>query len=295
MRAFEYHRAASIEEACATLSRCGPEARILAGGQSLLNMMKWRIAAPTALVDAKGVASLADVQETKDTIRVGSMVTYGNLGKAVLIKGLPIIHDALDVIADLQVRNLGTLGGSCCQADPFGDMPNVMVALDAILEAKSIRGSRQIPINEFFLGPLETSLETDEMLTSIHIDRSMSTCGSAYEKFSWRKGDYAIVSVASVIGLTPKGKCTVCRLVVGGLGPGPIELKASVKTLLGQIISEGALKEAALAAARECRPEPDSTYGSADYKRLLVETITARSLERSWRRARDLIAGEDNA
>ncbi|MGE0678920.1 FAD binding domain-containing protein [Pseudolabrys sp.] len=294
MRTFEYHRAISIEDACSILSRYGSDARILAGGQSLLNMMKWRLAAPNALIDVSRIAALKGIQESNGKVRIGSMVTYNDLQKFAPIKSIAIIQDALEVIADLQVRNLGTLGGSCCQADPFGDMPNVMIALDATMEATSTQGSREIRAREFFRGPLETSLQTDEVLTSILIDGEVLRQGSAYEKFSWRKGDYAIVSVASIIGLEADGRCTTSRIVVGGLGVGPVELLGAANALLGHMATEDLVKEAAQAAAAECQPESDRVYGSAEYKKLLIETIADRSLERSLRRARDIVAGDSN-
>lgn len=294
MRSFEYHRADSIEDACSILSRCGPEARILAGGQSLLNMMKWRLAAPNALIDASRIATLKDICESNGKIRIGSMATYSDLQLSAPLKSIAVIQDALEVIADMQVRNLGTLGGSCCQADPYGDMPNVMTALDVMMEAMSTRGTRRIPAKEFFLGPLETSLQSDEVLTSIFIDCASQACGSAYEKFSWRKGDYAIVSVASIIGLESDGRCIVSRIVVGGLGTGPIQLLDAAKMLVGQTVTEDIAKKAARTAAAECQPEPDRVYGSAEYKKLLIETIAERSLERSLRRARNLVAGGGN-
>jgi aerobic carbon-monoxide dehydrogenase medium subunit len=293
MRAFEYHRATSIQDACTILSQCGPEGRILAGGQSLLNMMKWRLAAPSALIDASRITALKQISETGGRTRIGSMATYSDLQKSPPIGAVAAIQDALLVIADMQVRNVGTLGGSCCQADPFGDMPNVMIALDSTMEATSTRGTREIGARDFFRGPLETALAADEMLTSILIDSSVSQRGTAYEKFSWRKGDYAIVSVASSIGLGDDGRCTTSRLVVGGLGVGPVQLDAA-NVLLGQVPDETVLKKAALVAAAECEPEPDRVYGSVQYKKLLIETIAVRSLVRSLRRAGDISTGECN-
>ena len=284
MKEFEYHRPASIEEATALLARYGGEARVLAGGQSLLNMMKWRLVAPRALIDANRLAGLKAVQATGDGVRIGAPARYADLSDAVP-PGYGAIHDALEVIADIQVRNLGTLGGSCCQADPFGDMPNVVVALDAEFEARSGAAVRRIGVDRFFTGPLQTALSPDEILSAVHLPPLPVGAGSAYEKFAWRFGDFAIASVAANLALGATGRCVGCRLVAGGMGLGPVRLTEAENAVIGKEIGDSLVRQAAIAAAGEVNPEHDPIYGSADYKRALVETMTARALRRACERA----------
>ena len=284
MKEFEYHRPASIEEATALLARYGGEARVLAGGQSLLNMMKWRLVAPRALIDANRLAGLKAVQATGDGVRIGAPARYADLSDAVP-PGYGAIHDALEVIADIQVRNLGTLGGSCCQADPFGDMPNVVVALDAEFEARSGAAVRRIGVDRFFTGPLQTALAPDELLSAVHLPPCPAGAGSAYEKFAWRFGDFAIASVAANLALGATGRCVGCRLVAGGMGLGPVRLSEAENAVIGKEIGDSLVRQAAIAAAGEVNPEHDPIYGSADYKRALVETMTARALRRACERA----------
>ncbi|MDX8501778.1 xanthine dehydrogenase family protein subunit M [Mesorhizobium sp. VK4C] len=284
MKAFEYHRPHTVSEAVELLSSHQYEARILAGGQSLLNMMKWRLAAPSVLVDANRVAELSSIRKEDSAVRIGAMVRYRDLPSGVP-EACGAIHDAVSVIADFQVRNLGTLGGSCCQADPFGDMPNVVVALGAEMTARSVRGERQISVDDFFLGPLQTALEPDEMLCAIRLPLGSARTGSAYEKFSWREGDFAIVSVAAAIGLDSAGSAVSGRIVVGGLGVGPVRLGRTEEVILGADKGADVIKAAADQASREVDPEDDRIYGSARYKRELVRTLTAKALARAWNRA----------
>jgi carbon-monoxide dehydrogenase medium subunit len=284
MREFEYFRPTSLAEACALKAQWGAESQILAGGQSLLNMMKVRFAAPACLIDGSRLDELQGVSTAGGGLRIGSMVTYTDVGRAA---GQPfgIIADALSVIADMQVRNLGTVGGSCCQADPFGDMPNVVLALRAELEACSINGRRRIAAHDFFQGPLETALNPEEVLYAIHFPAAVPGSGSAYEKFSWRRGDYAIVSIAAVVSLDSSGTCTDCSLVAGAMGLGPVRLRNTEKMLVGQRPSEQAVATVAAAAAVESDPADDPVYGSVEYKRALVETLTGRALTRAIARA----------
>jgi carbon-monoxide dehydrogenase medium subunit len=284
VKQFEYHRPASIKETTTLLARYGGKARVLAGGQSLLNMMKWRLVAPRALIDANRLADLKAVQATGGGVRIGAMARYADLSEAVP-PGYGAIHDALEVIADIQVRNLGTLGGSCCQADPFGDMPNVMVALDAEFEARSAAAERRIGVDQFFTGPLQTALAPDELLSAVHLPPVPAGLGSAYEKFAWRFGDFAIAAVAANLTLDAAGRCVRCRLVAGGMGLGPVRLGGAENAVIGKETGDAVIRQAATAAAGEVDPAHDPIYGPADYKRALVETMTARALRRACERA----------
>lgn len=296
MRPFDYYRARSTQEACQLLVELEGEGRVLAGGQSLLNMMKLRIVSPTALIDASRIPELQAIASSPGGISIGAMTTYAALERFALKQpGYEILADALRVIADLHVRHMGTLGGSCCHADPYADMPNVLAALGADLEAVALRGKRRIAAEHFFAGPFETALEPDELLTSIHIPAAPKGTGAAYEKFSWRLGDYAIASVACVMTLEERGRCRSARVVGGSLGTGPARLAAGEETLAGEALSEQVIAKAAASASRSCDPQADAIYGSAEYKQCLIETLAARAMTRAWNRARATFHGWESA
>lgn len=287
MRSFEYFRPTSLQEACTLVGRHGYDARVLAGGQSLLNMMKLRIASPKYLVDLAELPELLAIAvDSQKRLRIGAMVTYHQLATSGLATGpYLILKDVLSVIADEQIRHVGTLGGSCCQADPHGDTPNVVVALDADLEAISTKGKRTIPAGKFFTGMLETALGKDEILINIYLPPQPPRTGSAYEKFAWRKGDYAIISVATVVTIGTDGKCSRVKIVVGSARPTPVALQAATDALLGQPLDDDRIRAAAGLASQEVEPEPDPVYGPVEYKRELIRTLTERGLKRAAERA----------
>jgi aerobic carbon-monoxide dehydrogenase medium subunit len=287
MRSFEYCRPASLDEAVKLMAQHAPNARALAGGQSLLNMMKLRIASPQYLVDLGELHELRTCEfDSKHRLRVGAMVTYHQLQKSGLLNSAyGVIADALEVIADEQIRHVGTVGGSCCQADPHGDMPNVVVALEAEMEAASSKGKRTIAANQFFTGLLQTALRSEEILVNLYFPQPPSSTGSAYEKFAWRKGDYAIISAASVMTLGSGGKCTRAGVVVGSARSSPLVLEKATRVLSGNQVTAELISKAAAAALEEVEPESDLIYGSSEYKRELVCTLTERSLLSAWKRA----------
>jgi aerobic carbon-monoxide dehydrogenase medium subunit len=287
MRNFEYLRPTSLDEAVKLMAKHGRKARVLAGGQSLLNMMKLRIASPEYLVDLCELGELTTAEvDSRHGLRIGAMVTYHQLQKSGLLNSANgMVGDALGVIADEQVRHVGTLGGSCCQADPHGDTPNVVVALEAEMEAVSSKGRRTIPAGKFFAGLLETALSSEEILVNIHLPQQPASTGSAYEKFAWRKGDYAIISAASLVTLGSGGKCTRARIVIGSARPSPLVLERAPSVLVGKQVTADLIVKAAEAAFEEVEPEADAIYGSSEYKKELVRTMAGRSLQTAWKRA----------
>lgn len=283
MRPLQYLRPESRDEVCHLLAEHGEEARILAGGQSLLNMMKLRIASPRTLVDAHRVSELRGIEQAAPGLTFGSMATYAEVRKAVASDGgYAAVADAIELIADMHVRHMGTVGGACCHADPFADMPNIALAFSAQFEARSQGQRRIIPADEFFVGPLETGLTAQELLCSIHLPSLPMRCGSAYEKFSWRRGDYAIVSIATLIALDDAGQCDRAVIVAGALGQGPVRLTEAEEAL---VVGKCSIEDAAALAAVTCAPESDRIYGSAQYKSFLVRELTTRALRRAFERA----------
>jgi len=287
MRSFEYLRPTSLDEAVKLMAQHGGKARVLAGGQSLLNMMKLRIASPEYLVDLCELGELATVEvDSRRGLRIGAMGTYHRLQQSgLLTSAYGMVSDALEVIADEQVRHVGTLGGSCCQADPHGDTPNVVVALEAEMEAVGSKGRRRIPARKFFTGLLQTALSSEEILVNIYLPPQPPSTGSAYEKFAWRKGDYAIISAASLISLGSGGKCTRASMVIGSARPSPLVLEQAPNALVGKQVTAELIAKAADAAFEEVEPEADAIYGSSEYKKELVRTLAGRSLLSAWKRA----------
>jgi len=287
MRSFEYFRPSSLDEAVKLMAKYGPQARVLAGGQSLLNMMKLRIASPQYLVDLCELRDLTTAAvDSGGRLRVGAMVTYHQMQQSGLLNSsYGAISDALEVIADEQIRHVGTLGGSCCQADPHGDMPNVVVALDAEMEAVNSKGRRTIPARQFFTGLLQTALASEEILVNLYFPKQPASTGSAYEKFAWRKGDYAIISAAAVVSIGSGGKCERASVVIGSAQSSPLLLEKAPAVLVGKQVSAELIERVAGAAFEEVEPEADALYGSSEYKKELVRTLTGRSLLTAWQRA----------
>ncbi|MBZ5570844.1 MAG: xanthine dehydrogenase family protein subunit M [Acidobacteriia bacterium] len=286
MRSFEYLRPTSLDEAVKLMAKHGRKARVLAGGQSLLNMMKLRIASPEYLVDLCELDELTTAEaDSRQGLRIGAMVTYHQLQKSGLLNSAyGMVGDALEVIADEQVRHVGTLGGSCCQADPHGDTPNVVVALEAEMEAVSSKGRRLIRAGKFFAGLLETALASDEILVNIRLPQQPASTGSAYEKFAWRKGDYAIISAASLITLGNGGQCARASMVIGSARSSPLVLGRAPSVLVDKKVTPEVIAKAAEAAFEEVEPEADAIYGSSEYKKELVRTLAERSLLSAWKR-----------
>ena len=281
---FEYERAGSVDDALALLERHGPEARLVAGGHSLLPMMKLRLARPEVLVDINDLTDLSYIRVDGDTIAIGGMTRHAELlASPVLGEHYAIFHDAERVIADPIVRNRGTIGGSFCQADPSEDLAAVGAALRAEMVVRSTGGERSVPVREFHTGPYETVLEPAEILTEVRVPIRPGA-GSAYEKVERRVGDWAIAAAGAFVTLDGD---TVSDVGIGltALGAPHFCAPEAEDVLRGQEASEENLAAAAGAAAEACNPAADQR-GPADYKRHLARELTLRALRRSVARAR---------
>jgi carbon-monoxide dehydrogenase medium subunit len=281
---FEYERAGSVDDALALLERHGPEARLVAGGHSLLPMMKLRLARPEVLVDINDLTDLSYIRVDGDTIGIGGMTRHAQLlDSPVLGEHYAIFHDAERVIADPIVRNRGTIGGSFCQADPSEDLAAVGSALRAEMVVRSSGGERTIPAREFHTGPYETVLEPAEILTEVRVPIRPGA-GSAYEKVERRVGDWPIAAAGAFVTLDGDS--------VGDVGIGLTALGAphfcapdAEDALRGRQATDENLAAAADAAADACNPAADQR-GPVDYKRHLARELTLRALRRSVARAR---------
>ncbi|MEV0068747.1 xanthine dehydrogenase family protein subunit M [Amycolatopsis sp. NPDC050768] len=260
---FSYRRASTVDEALALLAEHGEDAKLLAGGHSLLPLMKLRFAAPEVVVDIAPLDELKFVRLDGEEVVIGALSRYHDLhGDPVLAEHAPLIAHASGAVGDPQVRHRGTLGGSLVHADSAADLPAVILASDGVLVARGPAGERRIPASEFFLGPFTTPLEPDELLTEIRLP-SQAGLGWGFEKFTRRNIDWAIVGVA-VVG-------TSVGLI--NLGGTPLRAAATEKAL-----ADGASADEAAALAAEDTSPPDEPHASAEYRRHLARVLTRRAL-----------------
>lgn len=280
---FEYERATSVDHALALLAQWGPEARIVAGGHSLIPMMKLRIARPEALIDINELAELSYVRLDGDALAIGALTRHTQLLESELAaEHYPIFRDAERVIADPVVRNRGTVGGSLCQADPSEDLSAAFAAVDAVAVIRSPNGTRQVSIREFHTGPYETVVEPGEMLTEVRVPVKPGG-GSAYEKVERRVGDWAVAAAGAAIWLSGG---TVSEVGIGLTAVGAEHFHAAEAEafLRGQAPTDENLAEAGRLAGEHCRPTADQR-GPVDYKRHLAGELTTRALRRAAARA----------
>jgi aerobic carbon-monoxide dehydrogenase medium subunit len=297
----EYERATSVEHALLLLSR--PETRIVAGGHSLIPMMKLRLAQPEVLVDINGLTELAFIRRDGDQLRIGALARHADLLESAVAGELfPIFHDAERVVADPIVRLWGTVGGSLCQADPSEDLSAVFAATRATAVIRGRDGDRTVPVREFHLGPYETVIGPGEMLAEVRVPVLPGT-GSAYEKVARRVGDWSVAAAGAVLQLSgkpdgkpgekpsgkPGGKPGRPVIVSAGLGLTAVGAAHFVAAeaedfLRGRVADEESFAAAGALAAEHCHPVADQR-GPQDYKRHLVAELTTRALRRAWSRA----------
>jgi carbon-monoxide dehydrogenase medium subunit len=296
----EYEKATSLAHALALLARFGPEARILAGGHSLIPMMKLRLAQPETLIDINALTELSYLTVTGQELRIGAMTRHAQLlDSAQAARHFAILHDAEQVIADPVVRNWGTVGGSLCQADPSEDLSAAFAALKATMVIAHPEGTRTVPARDFHTGPYETVVAPGEILTEIRITIRPGG-GSAYEKVGRRAGDWPVGAAGSALWLEGGG-LKGCGGPDGGIiadagigltavGAPHFSAAAAEEFLRGAPATEESFARAGELAAASCRPVSDQR-GPADYKRHLARELTIRSLRRAWQRAGQQSAG----
>ena len=287
----EYERATSVEHALALLARFGQEARVLAGGHSLIPMMKLRLAQPETLIDINGLAELSFLTQTAGELRIGALTRHAELLRAeVAGRACAILHDAERVIADPVVREWGTIGGSLCQADPSEDLSAAFAALRAMMVIRNADGPRTVPSREFFTGPYETVVRPGELLTEIRITLRPGG-GSAYRKVGRKAGDWPVAAAAAAIWLEAgsggqRGEPVIAEAGIGltAVGAENFCAPAAEEYLRGRPATPQALARAAEIAAASCRPVSDQR-GPADYKRHLAGELTVRALRLALARA----------
>jgi aerobic carbon-monoxide dehydrogenase medium subunit len=279
----QYQRAKSVEEAIELLAKVGPTARIIAGGHSLLPMMKLRLAQPECVIDINDLHELSYIREEGDEIRIGAMTRHVELLRSELLaERFPVFADAEKVIADPVVRNRGTIGGSLCQADPGEDLSAVVTALKGRVAIRGADGERVITMDEFHVGPYMTAVKDAEILTEIRFSLRHGA-GSAHEKVERRAGDFAIAAVSAAVWVGG-GTIVDAGVALAAVGPFTIHAKRAEELLIGKQVSEELFEQAGQIAAEESMPGSDSR-GPAEYKRHLVGVLTKRALRRAAARA----------
>jgi len=282
---FSYHRAKSLAEASKLLQQLGDESRVLAGGQSLIPLMKMRLARPTALIDINFVPGLSDIQSHNGELRFGALARHTDIEMSDAAAAIPILHDCAAGIADVQVRNQGTIGGSLAEADPSGDWGATLLALETSLQCAGPQGERSIKLEEFIKDAYTTALAHDELVREIIVKKPPRNSGGAYLAFKRSAPVYATVSAGVQVTLDGKDICKDIRVVLGCVGLTAIHATRAEDELRGKKIDGKAIQRAAEAAREAAEPQSDMR-GSADYKRMLVAALVKRALGIAMRRAR---------
>lgn len=282
---FEYFAPSSLSEALGLLRQHGSSAKILAGGQSLIPAMRFRLAQPEVLIDINRLEGLEYIKEDNGHLAIGALTREAELDKSPLVnQKYPLLADTCRVIADPLVRNLATMGGNLAHADPANDHPATVLCYGGKVVAVGPNGQRVISIDDFFTGLFENSLAEDEILTEIQIPTPPANSGGAYLKIERKVGDYAVAAVA--VQLTMNGDtCTAARIGLTNVSPVPMRAKNAEAALIGKTLDKATLEAAGKAAAAECEPSSD-LRGPEDYKRDLVRVILKRAIRQAAERAK---------
>lgn len=283
---FSYTAPSTLDEALKLLGELGDDAKILAGGHSLIPMMKLRFAEPEHLVDLNNIPGLAYINIEGGTLKIGAMTREMEMEESAEVnEHFPIFADAAKLIADPQVRNFGTIGGNLAHGDAANDQPAVMIALGAEVEITGPDGKRSVGIDDFFYGFYATAVQDGEILTEIRIPVPSGKFGNAYHKVERKVGDYATGGVAVQIELDDAGVCTRAGIGLTNVNPTPLRATRSEEALVGKQISDADIAAAAQMASEDCNPS-DDLRGDADYKRRVIRSITKKMIAKALERAK---------
>jgi carbon-monoxide dehydrogenase medium subunit len=285
---FEYLAPSTAAEASRLLAKYRGEAKLLAGGHSLIPLMKLRLAEPKYLIDVSGIKGLSGIRDERSGLAIGAATTYAEIEASALVRRrFPMLAEAAGKVADLQVRNRGTIGGSLAHADPAGDLPAVVLALGAELEASTSRGTRKINIDRLNVDLLTTSLRPTEVLTTVRIPNLKPRTGTSYKKFENKASHYAVVGVAAVVTLGLDGTCEAARIAVSGAGPKPVRAKRTERILIGKTPTASVIRRAASRAGAEIGDAfNDDIHASAAYRAHLTTVMAERAIAEAVSRAR---------
>ncbi|PYM38438.1 MAG: hypothetical protein DME17_04295 [Candidatus Rokuibacteriota bacterium] len=283
---FDYHTPGSVQEAISLLGKLRDDAKLLAGGHSLIPMMKLRLAQPKHLIDLRKVPGLAGIREDGGSIALGAMTTHWQVESSKLLQAkIPVVSDAAGMIGDPQVRNLGTIGGSLAHADPAADMPAVMIALGVEFVIEGARGRRTVKVDDFFKGLMMTAVGPDEILVEIRVPVPPAGSGAAYLKFPHPASRFAVVGVCAALTVDGKGICTKAGVGVTGAGTKAVRAKGVEAGLAGKALDQAAIEAAAAKAADGVDVQAD-LQGSAEYKSHLLRVHARRAIEAALGRAK---------
>ena len=287
---FDYHAPHSLEQVLELMSRHTGEAKLLAGGQSLVPAMNFRVVQPSVLIDLNRVMELSYIREEGETIRIGAMARERHLEfDSSIAKRTPLLHEAVPFIAHPQIRNRGTIGGSIVHADPAAELPVLMLALGARLKAQNTLGERWIDARDFFVGMFTTSLEPDEILVEVELPFMPPRTGWSFMEVAPRAGDYAMMGVAALVTLDEEGKCKAAKLVYLNAGEGPVDATEAAKSLEGEKIDDKLIESAAAhASEKEINPF-GNMHASIDFQRHLAKVLTKNVLKQAMKRAQGVV------
>ena len=285
---FDYFAPTTVDEALSLMDKYGYDAKLLAGGQSLIPMMNFRLAQPSVLVDLNNISDLAFIRPDENgELLIGAMTRHVQVERDWLVaERAPLIHETMPNIATPQIRSRGTFGGSISHADPSAELVAVSVVLDGRFHLRSQSGERWVPAKNFFIGICTTQAEPEELLTEIAIPPIPSSSGWALKEVSRRPHDFALVGVATLVSLDKGQRCQSARIELFSVGDGPMDARRAVGALIGQVPSPEAIRAAAEIAATEDIDPSSDIHATAGYRRHLVKTLTLRALETAFERAR---------
>ena len=284
---FKYIAATSLEHALALKAEYGDDAKFLAGGQSLIPAMNFRLARPAILVDINEIEELAGIRSSGAATRVGPLTRYLALQRdATFAQLFPLVGEALPHIAHPQIRNRGTIGGNLSHADPASELPAIAVALRARFRVQAARQERWVEASDFFKGALTTDLRPDEMLAEIELPLPKPRTGSCFMEIARRRGDFAIAGVAAMVTLGDRRECTDVRLAFCGVGETPVDASSAADALIGHRLTEAATRDVAASVQAMIDPA-GSVQATADYQRHITGVLTERALQKAYQRARD--------
>ncbi len=291
---FDYFAPSTLQEAVSLLADYGEDAKVLAGGQSLIPLLAMRLANPEVVIDLNGIGALSYLDDRGGELRIGALARHREIEQIHdLQRRCPVVHDAVHHIGHVSIRNRGTVVGSMAHADPAAEWPALSLALGAEIEVRGPRGTRTIGADSFFLGYLTTAIEADEIVTEVRLPLPQGRVGSSFVELARRFGDFALIGVASVLRLTGEGTVEDARIVVIGAAGTPLRIAEAEKALVGRQPEAEAFAEAARQVHERLEP-PSDLHGSADYRKTVGEVLTRRGLAIAAERAAEATKGAVN-
>jgi carbon-monoxide dehydrogenase medium subunit/6-hydroxypseudooxynicotine dehydrogenase subunit alpha len=282
---FAYHDPSSVDEALDLLAEHGDEGKVLAGGQSLVPLLNFRLAHPEHLIDLNRLGELAGVRRDGGVLRIGALTRQSTMERSrVVAENWPLLTEALSYVAHAQIRNRGTVGGSVAHADPAAELPVAFLTLDAEFRVRSRRGERTIPAGEFFVTHLTTTMEPDELLIGIDVPAMPARAGHAFTEFARRHGDFALGGASVMLTADESGTCTSAAIGLLAAAPTPLRATAAEKSLVGSELDQAAAEAAASRAVEEIEPTGD-IHGSTEYRTGLIEVMVRRAIVAAAERA----------